>query len=106
MQLPEHLFMVRASVDSGREDEFNRWYNEEHLPDVAKLPGCVGAARYRVIDGDGTHQYLAVYAFESEAALRAVIGSDHLNEMIKMYDEAVGSFSSRARATYEQIYSL
>jgi antibiotic biosynthesis monooxygenase (ABM) superfamily enzyme len=106
MQLPEHLFVVRASVDPEHEAAFNRWYDEEHLADAARLPGCIGAARYRVLEGDGSHQYLAVYAFASEAALRAVPGSPHLQALVDRYDEAVGQFSRRARTTYTRITSL
>jgi uncharacterized protein (TIGR02118 family) len=103
---PEHLFAVRASVDPEHEAEFNRWYDEEHLPDVARLPGCLGAARYRVLEGDGSHQYMATYAFESEAALRTALRSDYIRQMIRLYDEAVGAFSTRTRTTYTRITEL
>ena len=101
---PEHFFSVRATVEPGREDEFNRWYDQEHVPDFLELvPACLGAARYRVVDGDGSHQYMAVYAFPSEAALREFMGSDGLRELVRRYDEAIGSFSTRTRATYSRI---
>ena len=60
---PDHMLSVRATVESGRETEFNRWYDEEHVPDAVRmLPGCIGAARYKVVLGDGSHQYMALYA--------------------------------------------
>ena len=69
---PEHMLSVRATVEPGRETEFNRWYDEEHVPDAVRmLPGCIGAARYKVVLGDGSHQYMALYAFESAAKLAA-----------------------------------
>ena len=44
---PEHMLSVRATVEPGREAEFNRWYDNEHVPDAVRmLPGCIGAARY------------------------------------------------------------
>ena len=107
MGFPEHLFTVRATVDAGREDEFDRWYSDEHVPDVLRLlPGCLGAARYRVLEGDGSHQYMATYAFESEAALRTALASDNFRELIRRYDAAVGAFSTRTRTLYRRVYEL
>ncbi len=104
MLFPDHFLTVRATVEAGREAEFNRWYDEEHLPDAARmLPGCRGAARYRVVEGDGSHQYMAVYAFGTEAELKAALTSDAIKTLIRMYDDAIGSFSTRARTTYSKL---
>lgn len=32
---------------AGQEDEFNRWYDEEHLPDVLAVPGFFSGQRFR-----------------------------------------------------------
>ena len=101
---PEHFFAVRAAVEPDHEAEFNRWYDEEHVPDFLELiPDCLGAARYRVVDGDGSHQYLAVYAFPSEASLREFMGGEGLRELVRRFNDGVGSFSTRTRATYTRI---
>lgn len=34
---PEHILIVRATVEPDHDEEFNRWYNQEHIPDVFKL---------------------------------------------------------------------
>jgi hypothetical protein len=34
---PEHMLSVRATVESGREAEFNRWYDSEHVPDAVRM---------------------------------------------------------------------
>jgi antibiotic biosynthesis monooxygenase (ABM) superfamily enzyme len=107
MTFPEHVLAVRATVETGREEEFNRWYNQEHIREAVKtLRGCLGGARYRVLEGDGSHQYMAIYAFESEAALRAAMTSDEIRELIRRYDEAVGSFSTRSRTIYSRVFQL
>jgi antibiotic biosynthesis monooxygenase (ABM) superfamily enzyme len=104
---PEHILTVRATVEPAHEEEFNRWYNQEHIPDVLKLiPGCLGAARYRVVDGDGSHQYMAVYRFTSEAALRSALQGSEIKELIRRYDQAIGAFSTRARTTYTRVFEL
>jgi antibiotic biosynthesis monooxygenase (ABM) superfamily enzyme len=107
LQFPEHLFIVRASVAPGREEEFNRWYDQEHVPDVLRLlPGVLGAARYKVGLDDGTHDYMAVYAFENSETLDAAIDSPQLKQLIRLYDEAIGSFSTRKRTTYTKIFEV
>jgi hypothetical protein len=56
--------------DPARDDEFNRWYDEKHLPDVCAVPGIVGARRYRMLQPDGAGAavptYLAVYDLEAD----------------------------------------
>lgn len=57
------LLVNAMNVDPAHEAEFNRWYDEEHLPALAVVPGCVTARRYK--DMTGTHRYLALYHLES-----------------------------------------
>lgn len=107
MLFPDHILAVAATVEAGREDEFNAWYNAEHTPDAVRLfPGCIGAARYKVIEGDGSHQYVALYAFESEEKLRALVGTPEIKQLIKIYDDAIGSFSTRKRTTYTKVFEF
>jgi antibiotic biosynthesis monooxygenase (ABM) superfamily enzyme len=101
---PEHVLSVRATVEPGHEAEFNRWYDKDHVPDsVRMLPGCIGAARYKVAVGDGSHQYMALYAFESAARLSAALSGPEIKELIKIYDRDIGAFSTRVRTTYERV---
>ena len=101
---PEHMLSVRATVEPGREAEFNRWYDKEHMPDAVRMfPGCIGGARYKVVLGDGSHQYMALYAFESKAKLDACMVSPEIKELVRIYDRDIGAFSTRVRTTYERV---
>ncbi len=105
MLFPEHFLAVRATVEPGREEEFNRWYNNEHTPDAVNMfPGCIGGARFKVVDGDGSHQYVALYAFRTGEEMQAAISGPEIKELIRIYDEAIGAFSTRARTTYTQVF--
>lgn len=64
-----HHYVVETDVLPAAEGDFNAWYDEEHLPGLAAVPGTVRAARYRNLDGGP--RYHACYAL---AAL-AVFGS-------------------------------
>ncbi|MGH7331903.1 MAG: hypothetical protein ACREKS_03980 [Candidatus Rokuibacteriota bacterium] len=61
------LLMVWADVPADKEEEFNRWYNEEHLAERLALPGFLAAARYEAVKGGPKH--LAYYELESAAVL-------------------------------------
>src|SRR5262245_59543716 len=55
-----------------REDEFNRWYDEEHLPEMLACAGFTAARRYRLRDAGpikapaSTPGYLAIYEVEAD----------------------------------------
>ena len=46
------IFVVRATITKDKEAAFNRWYNEEHVPQLLQYNGAVSARRYRKILGD------------------------------------------------------
>ena len=48
------------------EDEFNAWYDEEHIPDRMCLPGFIGVQRYRAQDGT----YLVIYEMDGLKTLQ------------------------------------
>jgi hypothetical protein len=52
------LLVASMNVDAAAEHEFNEWYNTEHLPQLAAVPGVLCARRY---SGSGERKYLALY---------------------------------------------
>ena len=60
------VLVVMADVPAEVEEEFNRWYNEEHLAERLAIPGVLNAARYEAIRG--APKYLAVYELDSPQA--------------------------------------
>ena len=69
------LLMVYVDVDIENDAEFNRWYNEEHIPERLSAPGFLDGARYEALKGGP--RYLAVYELESVDAL-------HTDEYLRM----------------------
>src|SRR5438270_13566018 len=63
------LLMVWCEVPADKEQEFNRWYNEEHLAERLAIPGFLSAARYEAVKG--TPKHLAYYELESPAVLES-----------------------------------
>jgi len=53
------LLFIAMNVAPEHENEFNEWYNAEHLPQLGAVPGVLSARRYR---GSGaTQRYAAIY---------------------------------------------
>jgi hypothetical protein len=57
------LVVYAANVAEDFEPEFNRWYDEEHIPLLSRVPGVLCARRFRATAS--THRYVAVYHLES-----------------------------------------
>jgi heme-degrading monooxygenase HmoA len=54
------------------EDDFNAWYDQEHLAALAGVPGTLAARRYRSTEANrGTHRYVALYHLESPDVTRS-----------------------------------
>ena len=55
------LLLIAMNVAPEAEAEFNEWYNVEHLPALAGVPGVRCARRYR--GAGATQRYAAIYHF-------------------------------------------
>lgn len=53
------LLIFMADIDPKRGEEFDRWYEEEHVPERLAIPGFLRACRYRAVVGQP--KYLAIY---------------------------------------------
>ena len=94
------LMIVCADVPAKMEEDFNRWYNEEHLAELLSVPGVLNAARYEATRSGPKH--LACYELESPAVVTSeaftsrprtewglrvspsVIGTNYFNNVYEM----------------------
>lgn len=63
------IFLVYTDIDPKFDEEFNAWYNTEHLGELLSLPGILDAARY--VAEKGGPKYLAVYELSGPEALQS-----------------------------------
>ena len=63
------IFLVYTDIDPVHDEEFNAWYDTEHLADLLRLPGFLDAARYVAVKSGP--KYLAAYELNSADALRS-----------------------------------
>jgi len=61
------ILFSEMTPDASWEDEFNDWYDHEHIPLRIAVPGFRGAQRYRA---EATRNYLVVYEMDSPAVLK------------------------------------
>ena len=65
------VLVASMNVDPAAEAEFNEWYNKEHLPQLASVPGVLCARRFRA-GGEGVERkYLALYHLKDTAVSRS-----------------------------------
>ena len=60
------MLMVFVDVPQDVEEEFNRWYDEEHIPERLSISGVLNAARYVAVRGGP--KYLACYELDEPEA--------------------------------------
>ena len=62
------LFAFSDCKDPAREQEFNDWYDNVHLPDMLEVPGMISATRWMSADNkeNEVRRYLAMYEMETD----------------------------------------
>ena len=70
--MARRIFLVESNPSSPeRAEEFEAWYQNEHLPEVLAVPGMISATRYRLADGpvlggSVDHRYMVIYEIDGE----------------------------------------
>jgi hypothetical protein len=67
--MPKYLYFAFSDcTDPSREEEFNDWYSETHIPDMLETPGMIRATRWVNAQPEETQRrkYLALYEFETD----------------------------------------
>ena len=63
------MLLVATNVDPVYEDDFNHWYDQEHVNERVAIPGFVWCARYRATRG--SRRYLGLYLTTSLAVFNS-----------------------------------
>ena len=63
--------VVMTNPVEGRKAEYNDWYDEQHMPDVLRIPGIVSAERFELSDAQRLDppypfSFLALYWIETD----------------------------------------
>jgi len=70
---PRFYVFVGVSVKSEDEEDFHKWYEEEHVDMLSRIPGWLRSRRYELVDHGGTPdtppKFLAVHEYRDEKDL-------------------------------------
>lgn len=104
------VLIAQMDVVPDREDEFNHWYNEVHIPGASGIPGF-GAdhRRFRSYDLKGKYwtyqgkpRYTAMYAIEPDVDIQTAIDTDEYKAwsgdfLAQWRDGTIGEVSTMCR---------
>jgi len=98
-------FIVRAQVvDATVKDAFDRWYQNEHLPDAHRAFKARRAWRgWSEVDAN---VHYAVYEFDDVTAVRAIPGSDALKGLGVDFDRMWGDRVTRSREIVDVVQTI
>jgi len=64
------LYSVMFAVPKAREEEFDRWYDEDHVPTLLKNKGWLACRRYKIFSGEpGNWTHLALHYLQDPQVL-------------------------------------
>ena len=98
------VLVVTMEVDPADEAEFNRWYNEQHLPERMAIPGYVSARRFKLVEGDGALTYLCIWELEDGSPLQSRMYQEQQADPTALYLRVNGTIKARTRGLYRQVF--
>ena len=65
--MADYIYVVQMDIPEDMEDEFNRVYDTQHVPNIIQAPGVQSCTRYKLesADVEGVARYAAVYQIDS-----------------------------------------
>ena len=98
------VMVVTMEVDPEDEAEFNKWYNEQHLPERMEIPGYVSARRFKLEEGDGALTYLCIWELEDGSPLQSQMYREQNADPTPLYLRVNKTIKARTRGLYRQIF--
>lgn len=98
------VLVVTMDVDPEDEAEFNKWYNEQHLPERMEIPGYVSARRFKLEEGDGALTYLCIWELEDGSPLQSQMYQEQNADPTALYLRVNQTIKARTRGLYRQIF--
>ncbi len=107
-QVGATVLIVMMEVDEADDEVFNKWYNEEHLPERMSIPGYISARRFMLDPEDGQNnnvmRYLCIWEMENDSPLQSQLYKDQNAKPTPTKEAANAVVKQRARGLYRQIF--
>lgn len=93
------VYIVTADVEPEWEEDFNRWYDEEHVPALLKVPGYRSGTRWVAVEGEP--KYMAFWEIDS---MEAYLSKEHDEAVNTPWTERGAPHRTIQMSFYEQIF--
>lgn len=67
--MPRYKMVALTTPKPGKEEEYHRWYQDVHLPEIVSFPGMISARRYKTalpLQNPAAYQYMAIYEIDTD----------------------------------------
>jgi hypothetical protein len=71
--MPKAVFVVQSQAsDESREEEYHKWYDNTHIPQLCEIPGIVSARRFDLVSAGfgpadpSIAKHLAIYELDAD----------------------------------------
>jgi antibiotic biosynthesis monooxygenase (ABM) superfamily enzyme len=89
MAKPRILNIIIMECAPGDEAEFNKWYNDSHIPMLLDIGGFQKVTRYRIkTNAKEKPRFAAVYEFDNQEALDAFEQNPRLKDAMEDMNQA------------------
>lgn len=93
------VMIAMFDIPEQYEEEFHKWYNEEHIPEkVGRVPGFLRARRFQSLDG--RPNWMAIYELEDVS----VVDNPTYQANYKSGSTTTEFMKSKARTFYRNVY--
>lgn len=101
------MYVVRIRISPENEEAWNRWHNEEHIPQVLAQPGFLQVRKFRSLSSHtGEIEYVVQYELRNQAAYEKYVQSDE-GELLRQHSlDAFGTKMKIERWTWVETFSL
>jgi hypothetical protein len=90
------MLLTSMDIDPEHEEDFNRWYDREHLEERVAIAGFIEARRY--VAEDGAPKYLFLYSTETIDVLNSPAYKARLANPTEWSKETMARFKNMLRA--------
>jgi hypothetical protein len=97
------LLAVWTDIAPEAEQEFNEWYNKEHIPQLLGVPGFLSGRRYQAVEGEP--KYLALYELTDVSVLKGDAFRQVRESPTEWSKKIIPLFRNTTIGMYQQLFS-
>jgi len=101
------FYVVRIRISVKDEESWNRWHNEEHIPQVLAQPGFLQARKFRTLTSNKSEaEYTVCYELRNQAAYDRYVKSEEGSRLRQHYLDAYGAKTKIERWAWCETFQL